>query len=458
MAKRYRKLALQLLKSREDQKAKDLLAGLFPQQLAFATDKADLAVAVCSRQAGKTHTAAITMLQQATIAGSSIAYIALTRKSAKAIMWTRLKSLARDYGIQCTSNEADLILSIDNGSIIYLVGANDVNCAETLRGPSWDLVFLDEAASYRDIAYLCEEIIQPSFITKLGRLRIIGTPSPDFSSYFYTASHNPEWSKHHWETVDNIHIPHAAEYIQQIKKKKGYSNTHPIYLREWRGIWSRSSDEMVYEYERDRNTSVLPTSLFSQLREVIGQWNYIFGIDFGFNDSNAIVVLAYNANDFDVVYVVEEFKATRQTLSDFAAVLLRLVEKYKPGYMVADGGGLGKTLIEELNQRYNVYIQPAQKLGKLANTAIINDAFRTSKFQLTDSCPQLAKELENLTYLEGTTKENPNCENHLSDAMNYSYTFCYGYMYREPEPEQDIANVFDLHDDNEVPESEEWWE
>lgn len=433
-----------------------LLSTLFPQQLAFATDTSQRAVARCSRQAGKSRTAATHLLTTSLAKPlSNCCYLALTRKSAKMILWSTLKYLCNTFKIYANFKEAELQVEFPNGSIIYLMGANDESVAETLRGTPWDLVYIDECASFRGhIEYLIEECISPAFITRNGLLRLIGTPSSDFTSYFYLADNTlPDWSRHHWNTTNNIYIPHAATYLEDVKTKRGWSDDNPVYLREWMGQWSRSIDDQVYAFNPLKNlTSSLPPSTF----------HYIIGVDIGWKDDTAIVVVAFNPEVSRNAYVVHQWKAPHTLISSLGEELKRLQEVYKPVATIMDEGGLGKSIAEELNNRYNLSIRPAEKTQKLAYIELLNSDLHNGYVQIVDDGTTggaLAEEWRNLTWAEKNRMEDPKQPNHLSDAILYSWRHCYSYLHtgeadNKKPTRYGMAGPTPWQD--EEPESDEW--
>ena len=71
---------------------------LFGYQIDFINDPALYKTALCSRRAGKTYCACYYLIEVATRKpGSICAYIALTRGSAKRLMWAEMKRAARRY-------------------------------------------------------------------------------------------------------------------------------------------------------------------------------------------------------------------------------------------------------------------------------------------------------------------------------------------------------------------------
>ena len=82
-------------------RAPQFLDPAFPVQTAFISDPAKLKVALCTRRSGKSYGAGFYLYQQAyETPGASCLYIALTRDSAKKIMWKDvLKPINRKLGL-----------------------------------------------------------------------------------------------------------------------------------------------------------------------------------------------------------------------------------------------------------------------------------------------------------------------------------------------------------------------
>lgn len=108
---------------------------LFDKQLEFVKDPNNYKVAVCSRRAGKTVSAAAYLIDTAiNNEGVVCLYITLARTSAKRIIWRELLRMVREYNIKAKINLSELSLTFDNESIIYLSGASDTSEMEKFRG------------------------------------------------------------------------------------------------------------------------------------------------------------------------------------------------------------------------------------------------------------------------------------------------------------------------------------
>lgn len=405
---------------------------LFKEQLALAQDPAKFATAVCSVRAGKTVTCAADLIDTAiTKPGVVCLYITLARSSAKRIIWPDLHKINREYQLGGIPNESDLSFKFPNGSIIYCSGASDSAEIEKFRGLSnVALAYLDESQAFRaHIKELVEEILIKRLYDTNGRLRLIGTPGPIPSGYFYNASQSSQWSHHAWTLHSNPWIERksgctVAELIAQDCARKGVSLDDPSIQRECFGRWVLDSNSLLLEYKVDRND-------YTELPAIKGKWNYILGMDFGFEDADSFSVLAWS--DFSPnTYLVEEVIAEKQTYDQMCVNFDRLYKKYDIQRIVADPGGGGKKLIESLKQRYPIPMNVADKLGKIANYGLLNNALRTGRFyakkdsRFAQDCNLLERDRDKSTpektVVKGHSDSVDSCLYAFKESPAYGYT------------------------------------
>ena len=351
---------------------------LFKEQMDFVSDPAKFVTAVCSVRAGKTIACAADLINTALIKPGTVGlYITLARSSAKRIVWPELHNINRNYELGAIPNESDLSFRFPNGSIIYCSGASDSAEIEKFRGLSnVALVYLDESQAFRShIKELVEEILIKRLYDTNGRLRLIGTPGPIPAGYFYEASKSPQWSHHAWTLHSNPWIEKksgctVAELIAQDCARKGVTLDDPSIQRECFGRWVLDSSSLLLEYKAERND-------FTEIPK--GNWNYILGMDFGFDDADSFSVLGWQDHSPNT-YLIEELVAEKQTYEQMSANFDSLYKKYKFSKIVADPGGGGKKLIESLKPRYLIPMEIADKQGKIANYGLLNNALRTGRF------------------------------------------------------------------------------
>lgn len=346
----------------------------FPQQVKFIRDPARYKTAVCSRRAGKSTACAADLVDLALRKPkSNQLYITLTRGNAKRLVWKEVETIIRKFGLVVKANISDLSMTFENGSTIYFAGAATKDEVEKFRGFSFDKVYLDEAQSFRPyIEELIDEVLSYAVLDRGGSVVLIGTPGPVPAGFFFTASHSEGWANHKWTIFDNVHIPDVEGRLAEERKRRGIKETDPVYLREALGMWVQDSDSLVFKYDASNNHyDVIPDESL----------NYIFGVDLGYNDADAIAILGYSSKE-KKVYLVEEYVKRKQNITELVNEIKRLVEKYKPIRIEIDAGALGKKIAEEIIRRHSIPVHAAEKHRKFEYIELMNDDLRTGKLKI----------------------------------------------------------------------------
>ncbi len=221
-----------------------------------------------------------------------------------------------------------------------------------------------------------EDILIKRLYDTNGRCRLIGTPGPIPAGYFYDMAHSPKWSHHAWTLHKNPWIAKKSgmsveQLIQQDCDMRGVTLDHPSIQRESFGRWVLDKNSLLLEYSSERNDyHVLPN----------GSYNFILGIDLGFNDADSLSVLAW-CDTSPITYLVEEIVTPNQLIESLMTQIATLFKRYAFCKVVADTGGLGKKIVESLKMRYPIPIEPADKTGKMANYALLGNALRLGNFK-----------------------------------------------------------------------------
>ena len=437
---------------------------LFKQQLDFIQDPAKFKTALCSRRAGKTYASCYYLIQESAKHPNSLcAYIALTRSSAKRLMWLELKRANNRYHIGMKFNNSELIATFRNGSQIVLTGANDEADVDKLRGAAYRLVILDEAASFGPhIDSLVEEVLEPALIDYDGTVAMIGTPNAACTGLFFRATTDPKagYTNHAWTILENPHVPHAADWLSRTMAQKGWGKEHPVYLREWRGQWIRSDDSLVYKFSEDKN-------FYTEVPHNEHDFEYVLGVDLGYEDATAFVIGSF-CRDLPDFYVVETFKQSRMLPADIAVKIREFNERYNFTVMVADTGGLGKSIVEEFRQRYQLPVRAAEKKNKAAYIELMNSDLHSSRVLVPEDS-EILDEWRLLQWDDDRRKEDGRFENHLSDACLYAWRESKHYTFKEEPkgPEFGTPEFFDKQMDAywekkaqllDSDEESAWWE
>jgi hypothetical protein len=412
---------------------------LFDKQLAFVEDPAPYKVAVCSRRSGKTTACAAHLIHTAlNKPASNSLYITLTRDTAKKLVWKELRRINREHDLKGKENESELSITFPNESIIFLSGCLNASEIEKFRGLALNLCYIDECQSFREyIRELIDDIIAPALIDYAGSLCLIGTPGPIPAGFFHEcAVEKPDWSKHGWTLWDNPHLPVKSGVSQQSLlerelKRRGVTQESPSIRREYFGEWVLDSDSLLLHYDVSRND-------FKELQPHT-KYNYILGIDVGYEDSDALAILAWSDRD-PATYLVEEVITAKSDITALAGQIKDLEKKYDISKMIMDMGGLGKKIGEELIRRYLIPVEAADKVRKMENYALLDDSLRTGLFKAKKDS-RFAKE----TYLmeidrDKTTPEkikvSTRFHSDIIDAVLYAFKVSYGYTYTPPLPDK----------------------
>lgn len=446
---------------RQTSKAKlpSLRDNLFSKQQEVLDDPSDLIAFDAGRRSGKTHTAAVWAYVEAAKYPHSWVPILETTSTciAAQVMWGLLVRLNNEFQLGARTNQLEKTITLTNGTKIQIVGVDQARLADRLRGAPFSGVIIDESGNFRPsvLEYLYIQAIEPSLLDNQGRVFMIGTPSIVAVGPFYRACNGePGWSHHHWTCFDNPHLPHAAEWLRKLRERRGWSEEHPIYQREWLGLWVHDPSSVVYRFDTKRNL-VLPG-------EALEKPQHVIGVDLGYEDSTAFCVVAYDRAGN--VHCIESWKKQHMIPSTVAVETEKLMKKHDVDRIVVDTGGLGKGYAEEMKQRYGLPIIAAKKTEKFAYIELLNGDLRSGRLKLVgDKNQDLIDEMGLLQWEDrDRQKVSDKYEDHLCDALLYSWRYCYNAtMNWELEAPKPGTKEWHKQYEDEMwkePEEETWWQ
>lgn len=424
----------------------DFGAHCFPPQRAFVTSKAKFRTASCSRRAGKSEGSAALLLSTALEkAGSVSLYITKTRINAKRIIWKTLKALNVARHLGGTAKEAELCMELPNGSSVYLLGANNRDEIEKFRGLPIAVVVLDEAQILSDLEVLIDEVLVPALMDFDGSVVLAGTPGPVPTGYFYACTTNPEWDHHNWTVFENPWIEKKsgkspAQHLQEELKRRGVQEDDPSIQREWFGRWVYDPNALVFRWDATRNAELEPPPF------VAGEWECVVGGDLGFDDADALCVLAWHPKR-PGLHLIHQDVMPKQGITPLGEKLRALVDRYQPLSVVLDFGGLGKKIAEELTSRWGLHLEAAEKTRKLEHIELLNDSLRTGILKApADS--QFAKDC----LLVEWDKSNPEkweisdrFHSDICDAVLYAHRRAKQWLFEPAPPPPPVLNSPEWH-------------
>jgi hypothetical protein len=411
-----------------------LLDPKFPAQNALILDTSRYISVQCSRRAGKTNGLAIRFFRTLEkYPNSQSVYLSLTLDSAREIMWPVLMDLNEKFKLGCTFVESKLTMTHPNGAKLKLFGADMKNFIKRLKGRKHPGIAIDEAQDFgTHLQSLIDDVLNPCIADYSdGWIALTGTPGPVPKGYFFDITQNRKfgYSFHEWTILDNPYMPDPVKFIEDLKTKREWLESNPTLQREWRNKWILDAGSLWVRYKESNNH-------YTTLPDITPhKYKYILGIDIGFNDADALAVLAWSEHS-PVTYLVEEVITARQGITELTDQIKALEIKYDISKMVIDAGGLGKKIAEELRKQKHIPVYDADKRLKQQNVEFLNDAMRMSNF-MAKSASRFAQD----SYLiqidwDRTTpdriviKKNPHSD--IIDAVLYAFRESPAYTFTKP--------------------------
>lgn len=141
-----------------------------------------------------------------------------TYRQSKLIAWKDFKTLIPKEAMAKKPNETDLIITLKNGSELFVMGSDN---PDSLRGPAPNHVALEEFSMMQPEAW--HEVIRPNLTAKRGTADFISTPKgfnwmKDLEDNARRLIHagSKDWSVFHYTIYDNPHI--SREEIESARK------------------------------------------------------------------------------------------------------------------------------------------------------------------------------------------------------------------------------------------------
>lgn len=267
--------------------------------------------AAVSRRVGKTTIANI-VAQLVTLVPNCNVLIISPNYSLSSISFEEQRRLIKHFDLEVERDNAkDKIISLSNGSTVRMGSTSQ---ADSVVGRSYSLILFDEAALAAGGKEAFEVALRPTLDTPNSKAIFISTPRGRnnwFAEYYYNGySDLPAFSK--WASIhaDFRENPRASE--DDINEARATMSAAK-FAQEYEASFS-TYEGQIYNFDRDKCVYSFE-----------GDAEYLMGIDIGFKDPTAMVVIAFDGEKF---YVVDEYLENKKTTDQYAAACKELEEKY----------------------------------------------------------------------------------------------------------------------------------
>jgi hypothetical protein len=384
-----------------------------PQQEHALTCRKDRIVLNWARQRGKSDIVALRALHRAVFHPRSMILI-VSASEDQALEVLRKVNIHRSRlkldGRPLEDNKMSLELA--NRSRILALPAS----VGTIRGYSAvDLLIEDEAGEVPDDLH---ETIKPMLQVSNGTMFLMGTPKGP-KGHFARIWHDggEEWEKSRSTAWENPRVRKAL--LERERDHCDRMGKTLWFQQEYECAFIATGAGLVYPFDRKKNAT--------EAIRLDGSWQFVLGIDYGYTESTAYVVLGWQRHD-PHVYVVESFKREKLLASEAAEVALALTKKYPFARIVGDVGGLGKGYVEEARRRYRLPIEKADKNNKRGFIDLFVADLRSGHLKVFPGNEELVAEWSALPWDDEREAPAADYDDHLADACLYAWRATYGYL------------------------------
>jgi hypothetical protein len=330
------------------------------------------------RRSGKSFSASLLVARELLVPYASVALVAPTVATTN-IIWSEVLQRLKELGVKPTTiNSQQHKLTLENGSKLL---AGSINSPDSLLGNRFSTIVVDESAIDNNIENVLELQLMPTLTDfglqdsgiPLGRVYMFSTPRGK-TSYHY---------QQHLKGVSGVKGYRSYRYASDVnpivtqafldKMKETIDSV--VYAQEYEAQFlSITNSNIIYSFTEDKNLFD-----FDKIAPFISDNSTIVGIDIGFRDASAHVMVLKDrkkyyvysgvaVNQTDTQSIVDLFRGTEESFGanienrycDRTAAMFAndasAIYDYST-YPSASDVRLGFALINQLFREENLYIE-----------------------------------------------------------------------------------------------------
>jgi len=381
-----------------------------------AKNPARFRVVVAGRRFGKTHLSIRELCYHAKDPGKDVWYVAPTYKMARQIVWRKLKNKLQDLNWVAKTNETELTITLVNGSVIALKGADNY---DSLRGVGLDFIVLDEFADIDPEAWY--ETLRPTLSDKAGKALFIGTPKGignwAYEIYQNTQDDAANWQSFSYTTLDGGQVP--QEEIDQARKDLD----ERTFRQEYMATFETFSGRIYYSFDRVHNV----VKYEGNTPDVL----YV-GMDFNIDPMSAVIATRMG----DTLHIIDEVRIFSSNTQEVITELKQRFGKSKLWVYPDPAGNQRKTSaggvtdVTLLSNAGFVVKAPRHHTPVRDRINAVNSRLCSSSgirhLIIDPKCKYTIEGLERQTYKEGSSQPDKDSGyDHMNDALGYMVDYLF---------------------------------
>jgi phage terminase large subunit len=366
--------------------------------------------AAVSRRVGKT-TIANVIAQVISLVPGCAVLIMSPNYSLSSISFEEQRKLIKKFDLEVVRDNAkDRVIELSNGSSIRMGSVSQV---DSVVGRSYDLILFDEAALTAEGKEAFEVALRPTLDKPNSKAIFISTPRGRlnwFSQYWQNGfSDLPAYSK--WASVHADYRANPRANEEDIEEARA-TMSKAKFEQEYMASFSVFENQ-VYKFDADASAVEVDTS----------GMEHIMGIDVGFRDPTAMLVLAFDGEKF---YAVDEYLEANRTTDEHAAVCKELERKYDVQVIFIDSAAQQTRF--DWAQNHDISTTNATK-SVLDGIAYVQAIVEQGKLVVSPKCKHTLAALDQYRWDPSPSllREKPLHDqfSHVADALRYAL-----YSYR----------------------------
>lgn len=273
-------------------------------------------VHISARRTGKSSAASVLALAKLLEPNQQVIVVA-PDYNLSSIIWDYTTELIQVFGIETKRlNLKDRVVRLVNDSTFRLLSANN---RSSLVGRAAHLLIVDEAAIIQDDEYFTRDL-RPALSTYEGsRALFISTPrgKQNYLYEYYSRGDNETYDE--WGSgLYPWHVNPALKEADIEEAKKTLPPT--IFQQEYYCDWV-SFEGQIYKVED--KIHLVDSSKYIEPKD--NRYTFIGGLDIGFRDDTAFVIVATDGTNY---FVVDEYVASEGTTSSHAEIIQGMVDHW----------------------------------------------------------------------------------------------------------------------------------
>jgi hypothetical protein len=361
-------------------------------------------VAALSRRLGKTFIANVCGQLVSLIPGCNV-LIMSPNYNLSGISFELQRYFIRQFDLEVLrDNQKDKVIELSNHSTIRM---GSVTTVDSCVGRSYDLIIFDEAALCEGGDSAFNVSLRPT-LDKLGSKAI----------FISTPRGKNNWFSKFWDRGWSV------DYPQWISLHADWTENHRMLQSDVEEA-SSSMTRSEFEQEYLASFSVFEGQIFSFEEGMVVPWEpvdgveMLAGIDVGYRDPTAMVVVAYNQTT-GIFHVVAEYLEREATTEAHARSFRELIDRWGLDTIFIDSAAA--QFSSDLAYLYDISTIKAKK-DVLPGVAYVQNVIETGRLRVDPSCTHTVEMLQQYRWdtKANLTKEKPLHDrySHMADALRY---------------------------------------